>query len=182
MGLTERIARACAGHPWLTLGAWGVALAGAIAALMLLMTGLTTEGVSTNNPESERAEDRLLAAFPSDPGRAVTDLVVVRSDSLTVDQPRFRAFVAELGREGRDTGAVAGARTFYATGDRSLVSADRDARARQRHQRQCRHDRRERAERQREDPEKTRPEAQRVDGAKARLRGVTNVRGIGGHE
>ena len=127
MGLTERIARACAGHPWLTLGTWGVALAGAIAALMLLMTGLTTEGVSTNNPESERAEDRLLAAFPSDPRRAVTDLVVVRSDSLTVDQPRFRAFVAELGREGRDTGAVAGARTFYATGDRSLVSADRHA-------------------------------------------------------
>jgi putative drug exporter of the RND superfamily len=127
MGLTERIARMCASHPWLTLGAWALALAASISALVLVMTGLTTEGTPTNNPESERADDRLVTAFPPDPRRAVTDLVVVRSESFTVDQPRFRAFVTELGREGRATGAVAGATTFYATGDRSLVSADRHA-------------------------------------------------------
>ena len=127
MGLTERVARTCANHPWLTLGAWGLTLAGAVAALVLVMTGLTTEASSTNNPESERADDRLIATFPPDPRRAVTDLVVVRSDAYTVDQPRFRAFVAELAREGRETGAVAGAQTYYATGDRSLVSSDRHA-------------------------------------------------------
>jgi putative drug exporter of the RND superfamily len=127
MGLTERIARTCANHPWFTLGAWALALAGSVAALVLVMTGLTTEASSTNSPESERADERLIAAFPPDPRRAVTDLVVVRSDAYTVDQPRFRAFVAELAREGRETGAVAGAQTYYATGDRSLVSSDRHA-------------------------------------------------------
>src|SRR4029453_10440031 len=76
-GLTERIARACASRPWLTIGAWAVILAGAIACLALVMTGLTTEGKGKNKPQSERAEDRMLAAFPPDPSRAVTDLVVV---------------------------------------------------------------------------------------------------------
>jgi putative drug exporter of the RND superfamily len=127
LGLTERIARACAAHPWRTLGAWGVALLSAIAALVLVMTGLTTEAKGTNNPESERADERLVTAFPPDPRRMVSDLVVVRSERYTVDQPRFRAFVGELARKGRETRAVAGAQTFYASGDRSLVSRDRHA-------------------------------------------------------
>jgi putative drug exporter of the RND superfamily len=117
-GLTESIARACARRPWLTIGAWAVALAGAVACLAVVMTGLTTEGKGTNNPQSERAEERMLAAFPPDPSRAFTDLVVVRSDRYTVDDPRFRTFLAGLARAGREA---------TPTTTRRSVSADRHA-------------------------------------------------------
>jgi putative drug exporter of the RND superfamily len=117
-GLTESIARACARRPWLTIGAWAVALAGAVACLAVVMTGLTTEGKGTNNPQSERAEERMLAAFPRDPSRAFTDLVVVRSDRYTVDDPRFRTFLAGLARAGREA---------TTTTTRRSVSADRHA-------------------------------------------------------
>ena len=51
MGLTERIARACARHPGRTFAAWGLGLAASVLALMFLMTGLTTEPSLTNDPE-----------------------------------------------------------------------------------------------------------------------------------
>jgi RND superfamily putative drug exporter len=106
-GLTESIARACARRPWLTIGAWAAALTAAVACLAVVMTGLITEGKGTNNPQSKRAEERMLAAFPPDPSRAFTDLVVVRSDRYTVDDPRFRAFLAALARAGRATTSTA---------------------------------------------------------------------------
>jgi uncharacterized membrane protein YdfJ with MMPL/SSD domain len=117
-GLTESIALACARRPWLTIGVWAVALAAAVGCLAVVMTGLTSEGKGTNNPQSQRAEDRLLAAFPLDPSRAVTDLVVVRSDRYTVDAPRFRAFLTGLARAAREAAA---------TTTRRSVSADRHA-------------------------------------------------------
>src|SRR5918999_1003324 len=124
MGLTERIARACAVHPGRTFAAWGVALVASILCLLFVMTGLTTEPTLTNNPQSDKAADAIHGAFPLDPQRTVTDVVVVRSESHMVDDPEFREFVARLEREGRATGGIAGGTTYYATNDRSLVSAD----------------------------------------------------------
>ena len=121
---TTSLARACSRHAGRTLAAWGVILVGSIAALAFVLTGFTTEAAGTNDPEYLRAEDRLLAAFPPNPERAVSDLVVVRSDRLTVDDSRFRSFVARLAAEGRQTGAVLGGRSYYDSGDRSLVSAN----------------------------------------------------------
>ena len=127
IGAPSRLARACSRRPWRTLGAWGVVLVGSIAALAFILTGFTTQATGTNNPESERAEDRVLAAFPPDPQRAVTDVVVVRSAGLTVQDEGFRVFVQRLVRASRETGAVLNALTYYDTRDRSLVSADRHA-------------------------------------------------------
>jgi RND superfamily putative drug exporter len=124
---TAAVARACSRHPGRTLAAWGVVLLGSIAALALVLTGFTTEATATNNPQSQRAEDRLLAAFPPDPQRAVSDLMVVRSARLTVDDEGFRGFVDGLVRAGRDSGAVGNAVTYFDSGDSSLVSADRHA-------------------------------------------------------
>ena len=124
---TTSLARACSRHPGRTLAAWGVVLVGSIAALMFVLTGFTTEATGTNNPESERAEERLFAAFPPDPERAVSDLIVVRSAGSTVDDEGFRAFVDGLVRSGDETGAVVSALTYYDTDDPSLVSADRRA-------------------------------------------------------
>ena len=67
---TTSLARACSRHPGRTLAAWGVVLVGSVAALAFVLTGFTTEATGTNNPESERAEERLFAAFPPDPERA----------------------------------------------------------------------------------------------------------------
>ena len=125
--MTERLARACACHPWRTLAAWGVVIVASFAALALLLTSLTTEGKGTNNPQSERASDRLGAAFPPDPRIAASDVIIVRSARYTVGEPRFRDFVARLYREGKASGGVFGGRTYYTTGDRGLVSRDRHA-------------------------------------------------------
>jgi uncharacterized membrane protein YdfJ with MMPL/SSD domain len=127
MGLTERIARACAAHPWRTIGAWVAVLVASVVALGVVFTGLTTEASGTNNPESERAEQRLARAFPPNPDEIVTDVAVVRSTRYAVDDEPFRRFVDDLERAGRETRGIASARTYYATRDDSLVSADRRA-------------------------------------------------------
>ena len=65
---TRTLAATSARHPWRTLGAWTIVAVLAIVAIVLLLGGsLTTEGKPTNNPESERADEVRLAAFPSDP-------------------------------------------------------------------------------------------------------------------
>jgi uncharacterized membrane protein YdfJ with MMPL/SSD domain len=124
---TASLARACSRHAGRTLAAWGVVLAGSITALAFVLTGFTSEAAVTNNPESDRAEDRVLAAFPPDPEREVSDLIVVRSSGLTVDDDEFRTFVEGLVRESRDTGVVSNAQTYVDVDDPSLVSADRQA-------------------------------------------------------
>ena len=124
---TASLARACSLHPGRTLAAWGLVLAGSITALAFVLTGFTSEAAVTNNPESDRAEDRVIAAFPSDPEREVSDLIVVRSSGPTVDDDEFRTFVEGLVRESRETGVVSNAQTYVDVDDPSLVSADRQA-------------------------------------------------------
>jgi RND superfamily putative drug exporter len=124
---TTSLARACSRHPGLTLAAWFVVLLASITAVALVLTGFTTEANVTNNPESQRAEDRLLAGFPPDPGREVSDLVIVRSSDLTIDDDEFRAFAEGLKREILETGIVGNAQTYVDVDDGSLVSVDRQA-------------------------------------------------------
>ncbi|MGV8840299.1 MAG: MMPL family transporter [Bauldia sp.] len=63
------------------------------------------------------------------PGRGRTEMVIVRSDVHPVDSDAFRSFTEDLFLRLVDLGplAVAGAVTWYATGDAALVSADRTA-------------------------------------------------------
>ena len=124
---TTSVARACSRHVGLTFACWGAVLAGSVAALVLVLTGFTTEATGTNNPQSERADARLSAAFPPDPQRAVTDLVVVRSSRLTIDDAGFRSMVDGLVRSVRGSGAVVSAQSYFDANDGSLVSADRHA-------------------------------------------------------
>src|SRR5919201_424718 len=124
---TTSIARACSRHAGRTFAAWGVVLLGSFAALAFALTGFTTEASGTNDPQSERAHDRFVGAFPPDPRSTVTDLVVVRSAPFTVDNQDFRAFVDSLVQAGERRGAVLNARTYFDTKDGSLVSADRHA-------------------------------------------------------
>jgi putative drug exporter of the RND superfamily len=128
--VTERIARACAAHPVRTFAAWGLTLLASVLCIAFLLRGLTTDALLTNNPQSDRALGVLERAFPPDPERAVTDLMVVRSEEVTVDDPRFRSFVEQVVGELRESEAVAPVRTYWESrrGDQSpqqsLISGD----------------------------------------------------------
>jgi putative drug exporter of the RND superfamily len=124
---TASIAQACSRHAGRTLVVWGLVLLSSIAALVFVLTGFTTEGSGTNNPESERADDRLQVAFPPNPQHTVTDLVVVRGAQTTVDDEGFRTFVSGLARTVRGIGGVSSAVSYLESAGRSLVSADRHA-------------------------------------------------------
>jgi len=123
---TQSIASASAHHPWRTIGAWIVATALAIAAIAVGLGSLTTEGAPTNNPESERALDAKFQAFPPNPDEAITDIVVVRSETYTVEDPQFETFVGGL-VAGSDTRALSQARTYLTETSGTLVSGDRHA-------------------------------------------------------
>ena len=59
MGMTTRIARWCAVHPWRTLCAWLVAaVVSIVLAGALLADSLTTESNFVGTPESQRACSR----------------------------------------------------------------------------------------------------------------------------
>jgi RND superfamily putative drug exporter len=122
-----RLAAASARHPWRVIVAWTVVAVLAIVAIVMLLGGsLTTEGHPTNNPESERAEEAQLAAFPSTPENSVSDIVIIRSEERTVDSPQFASFVRDFVADPEIT-ALARARTYLDDGGDALVSEDRHA-------------------------------------------------------
>jgi putative drug exporter of the RND superfamily len=123
----QSLARACSRHAWPTIGAWIGAIVVALACTILLLPGhLTSNGHVTGNPPSRQAENLFSSHFPPD-RNAADELVIVRSQSRRVDDPAFKSFVASLMHEGARTGVVDRARSYYTTGDKSLVSRDRHA-------------------------------------------------------
>ena len=62
---------------------------------LLLGDALTSEGDVTSNPESKQAEALIDESFPPEP--TPSEIVVVRSDRYTVDEPEFQAKVRALG-------------------------------------------------------------------------------------
>ena len=124
--MTEYLARICGQRPLVTIGVWIVLAAAGIALILnLLDSATTTELKLTGGAESQKAanlvEERLDRTEP------VIEIIVVSSDSLTVDDPRFRTKVegvfdrvVALGQE-----KVSQAFNFYRLPDPSLVSADR---------------------------------------------------------
>jgi RND superfamily putative drug exporter len=124
----EALAGAASRHPWRTLAVWAVLiLAAALATSAFLADALTTQANFTSRPESVRARD-LVEQRLRGPERD-TELVIVRSASRTVDDPAFRARVAELqaGIAGLGGGVVQRVGSVDQLEDPSLVSRDRHA-------------------------------------------------------
>ncbi len=92
---------------------------------LLLGDALTSDGDVTSNPESKQAEALIHEGFPPQP--TPSEIVVVRSDRLTVDDPAFEAKVHSLTERGAALGLIADAQSYYASDDESLVSKDRHA-------------------------------------------------------
>ncbi len=123
---TEKLARGSARHPWLVIGAWAAVLAVSLGLIVsLLGSALTTEIGFTSNPESKRAET-LLEDRLRGPEHA-NEIVIVRSSAMTVEDPQFQSFALELFQDisALGQGVIAGGTSYYASGDNSLVSADR---------------------------------------------------------
>jgi RND superfamily putative drug exporter len=104
--------------------AWLVVIALSIVAIATLLD-LTTEGAPTNNPQSERADELRFEAFPSQPGEVVSDILVIRSEEVTVDSAEFSGFVRTFVSES-PLRPFAEART-YLDDPGGLVSEDRHA-------------------------------------------------------
>ena len=121
---TAGLARASAGHPWRTIGAWLTVLGAAIVLIgKLLGNALTTDVTTlTNNPESARA-DHLVRERLGDANATSGEIAVVRSATLTVDDPAYRAYVERLYGDltALGDGVIAGGTHYYLSGDESLA-------------------------------------------------------------
>ena len=124
--MTGKLAGICARRPWVTVGVWVVVLAVALGLVQaLLPSATTTEFRLGAGYESEQAaallEERLRGPKP------VSELVIVQSPSLTVDDPQFQAKVesvyAQITALGPDL--VESGSHYYLTNDSVLVSPDR---------------------------------------------------------
>jgi uncharacterized membrane protein YdfJ with MMPL/SSD domain len=105
---------------------WGaLVLVGFVLIGGFLGSALSSEGDVTSSPESKRAEELIDERLPQRDG--VDELVIVRSDDLTVDDPEFRERVRSLGAALRGTGGVAEVSSYLDAGGEVLVSRDRHA-------------------------------------------------------
>ena len=124
--MTGKLARVCAQRPLITIGVWLVLIVIALAPIRaLLPSATTTEFSLAGRYESERAsamlEDRLRGPKP------LSELVIVQSQSLTVDDPEFRSQVesvhARIVALGPDLVLVG--QHYYLDNDEIRVSPDR---------------------------------------------------------
>ena len=127
MGVTGRLARSCSRHPWRTLAIWGAVVVLSLGAVATLLHGLTTDATVTNNPESSQASALVGEHFPFDPNKIVTDVVVVRNEQYTADEPQFQQFAALLVGAMQATHKIRAAHLWVKDRNPSLVSADRHA-------------------------------------------------------
>src|SRR5215210_3878412 len=96
--MTERLASAAARHPGRTVAAWVAAVFVAVAlSALFLGDALTGEAEQLNDPESEQAYSLLADRLPpTTDGEFTTDVVLVRSDSVTIEEPAFQQKLDEL--------------------------------------------------------------------------------------
>ncbi len=123
---TQRLARRCAHRAGRTIAIWAAVVVLAMASIAMLLGGaITTEGNVTTEPDSVKGMNLLDERYASrDP---VTELVVVRPESGTVQDPAFQQQTSDLRDE------IAGMDGVVSVGDptgpqgAALVSADGQA-------------------------------------------------------
>ncbi|MDE2860284.1 MAG: MMPL family transporter [Chloroflexota bacterium] len=123
--MTEYLARISARRPLLTILLWVlVAFVGGGLSARLLDSATTTELRLNSSAESEQTASRLDERLRGP--RPIVETVIVRSDSLTVDDEAFQASVASLYEEISALGDDVVAEIHsYLDGNPLLVSADR---------------------------------------------------------
>ena len=122
--MTERLARASARRPWLTIGAWLAALIVAFGIIAALIgSALTSNSDVTAQTESRRAAELLDKGFPPRPGNTVSEVAVVRTDRGKATDPAVERRVHALASQLRTEG-IGNLVTYYESKDSRLLSTD----------------------------------------------------------
>jgi putative drug exporter of the RND superfamily len=125
---TQRLARASARHPWRVVAVWLLLVVASFVAIgALLGSALTTDAKITTRPDSVKADDLISRSFPQ--RNTFDESVIVHSPGLTVDDARFRSFVADLRGTLTATGVTRTVSDPYAAPAGAAFSADRHAAA-----------------------------------------------------
>jgi RND superfamily putative drug exporter len=129
---TASLARISARHPWIVVFTWIILLVLAFIAAGGLADAFTTKADFTNRPESVQANDLIKQRMNGGQDQPLTETVMVRSESLTVDDTQFRQTAEQTAADLRALPEiVASVTTYYdaiaagAPDAASLVSPDR---------------------------------------------------------
>ena len=124
LSFTGRIATFSFRRKWYVLAAWLLLIVAAGAASSGLSRALTTDQKDLTGSDSARARQLVEDRFGEPPS---TELLIVRSESQTVDDAAYQAVVTGLAEQLRATPGVARVVTAADSGDPHAVSADRQA-------------------------------------------------------
>ena len=123
---TAGLAKASARRPWIVVITWIVLLVFAGVAASGLGDAFATDVNFTNNPESVRGDELLTERLREGQDGPVTETLVVRSETSTVDDPAFRAVVERAAIELRAIPEVVEeVITYYGAVAAGGVGADR---------------------------------------------------------
>jgi RND superfamily putative drug exporter len=123
-GLAGRSAR----RPWVVVGAWALTLVISMALIVILIgDSLTTDVGLTGEPESREANSLIRERFRVPGESTETEIILVSSQELTVDEPAFQEFVEKLYSDfiGLGPGLVKGGTHYYLSDEERLVTLDR---------------------------------------------------------
>jgi putative drug exporter of the RND superfamily len=124
--VTERVARACASRPWRVLGGWVLAVVVSVVLIAsFLGEALTNTAEVTTPTDSKRGQELLAERLGSGP--APTEVVVVRSQTLTADDPAFQDQLQRLRQAALATGVLDAAAVAAVGVEDLAVSPDRHA-------------------------------------------------------
>ena len=89
----ESLALSSARRPWLIIGIWALALIISIILRgMLFEDAITTEFAFTSDPDSKIADELIEDRFLGGP-KGTSEVVIVQSQVMTVDDPAYQEFV-----------------------------------------------------------------------------------------
>jgi uncharacterized membrane protein YdfJ with MMPL/SSD domain len=103
--MTERLARACARRPWRVLGGWLLAFMVSVVLIATFLGQALTNTAEVMTPTDSKRADQLLAQRRGS-GPAPSDVVVIRSQSLTADDPAFQDQLQRLRQQALATGVL----------------------------------------------------------------------------
>ena len=120
--ITQKLGRTAAVHPWRVVAAWGMVFVASVVVIgTLLASAFTSDAGITTNPDSTQAEKLIAENFSQ--GDRIDEAVIIHSAELRGDDPRFKAFVAEVRASIESTDAAQTVSDPYAPA-RTAISED----------------------------------------------------------
>ena len=116
------IGRTVVRHPWKTVTVWLLLVSFGVTFAPRLGEVFERSFMTGGTGDSQAATEIVTREFPA--GNAFVEQLVITSDSLTVDDARYRDAAAAIIAAATDTGRVKDVEGFFTNGDRGFVSRD----------------------------------------------------------